>query len=129
MWYDKYPGIPPRGSPLEAVFTRIYVQRQQVELMGTRAMVLSSLADNTAATRKAVEGFQEFCDSIFPFFEKAAELDKERDIKRLMEHVAKPMRIDIGSIKAERAAAARAKAHNKFKLRTVEIPGILKRNQ
>lgn len=90
-------------------------------------MVLGSMADGRETAKKAIEGFQEYCDTMFPFFEEAGKLDKQRDTQRLLDHVKYPMRIDVASIKAERAAKARAKASHKFRLRGAEIPGIMKR--
>lgn len=127
MWYDKYPDVPERGSPLETVFILVALQRKDAELMATRALVLGSMAEDTGTRKTAIKGFQEFCDTMFPFLEQAGELDKQKDMQRLLDHVKHPMRIDVGSIKAERAAAAKQKAHNKFKIRRVEIPGITRK--
>lgn len=126
LWYEKYPGPPDRGSPLETVLRLVALERKIEEIMATRALVLGAMADDTRGAKEAIKAYQEYCDTMFPFLEKAAELDKDKDRARLLEHVRRPMRIDVAAIRAERAEQARAKAAHKFKARPriVEIPGI-----
>jgi hypothetical protein len=128
LWYAKYPGVPDRGSPLETLFRLVALERKIEEIMATRALVLGAMADDSRGAKEAIKAYGEYCDAMFPFLEKASEFDKDRDRQRLLEHVKRPMQIDVGSIRAERAAAARVKAAQKFKARPrlVEIPGILR---
>jgi hypothetical protein len=126
MWYDKYPGVPDRGSPLETLFVLITLQRKDVELMATRALVLGSLAQllkDQAAAKDAIEGYRAYTDVMFPFLARAADQEKERERQQLLEHVKHPMRIDVTSILAQRAATMRSKAMAKFRLNTSQIPG------
>lgn len=128
LWYDKYPGVPDRYSPLETLFRLVAMDRKLEDLMSTRALVLGALADDSRGGKEAIKAYGEYCDAMFPFLEKASEFDKDKDRQRLLEHVKRPMRIDVGAIRAERAAAARAKAAQKFKVRPrlIEIPGIMR---
>lgn len=126
MWYDKYPGVPERGSYLETLFLLVMMERKDAELMATRALVLGTMADGSGQVKEAIAGFQAYCDAMFPFLQKAAEVDKNRDYERLMSVVAKPIRIDIAPTLAERQQKARTKAAQKFKIRGVEIPGVTK---
>jgi len=126
LWYEKYPGVPDRGSPLETLFRLIALERKVEDMLATRALVLGAMADDTRGAKEAIKAYGEYCDAMFPFLERASEFDQDRDRQRLLEHVKRPMQIDVGSIRAERAAAARAKAAQKFKARPrlIEIPGI-----
>lgn len=127
MWYDKYPGAPPRGSPLETLFVLVQLQRREAELLSTKALVLGSMADSNEETKNVVTSFRAYCDSMFPFLEEAGKLDEANLKARLLEHSRRPLKIDIAGIKKERAAEAKRKGFDKYKLKRfteVEIPGI-----
>lgn len=124
MWYDKYPGVPLRGSPLETLFVLVALQRRESELLATKALVLSSLAEGNEEAKNAVSSFKSYCDTMFPFLKLATENDKAQDMARLLEHVKHPIRIDIQAIKRERAEQAQTKALAKYRVARVEIPGI-----
>lgn len=119
MWYDKYPGVPPRGSPLETVFLLVHLQRQEVALMAQRTQVrgqLALLAKSPESAKAALEAYENYCDALFPFLNKATESLGE-DKKRLLEHVKYPLRIDIGALQHEMGAKAKAKGLAKFRLK------------
>jgi phage/plasmid-associated DNA primase len=126
VWYDKFPGMPPRGSPLETVFILIKLQRQQSELLSTRALVQSLVALNTegkAAVDPAIEAFQKYCDTMFPFLENAADSEKTMAHKRLMEFVKRPARIALHPIYKQQAERAKTlAAQRRFRL-TPKMPG------
>lgn len=120
MWFDKYPSVPPRGSPLETVFVHVTVQRKDAELLSTRALVRSQwalLAKSPDAAKASFEAYEAYAESMFPFLEKAQGLATMDDNQKLLEHVKHPMQIDIQAIKRERAADTRARALQKFKMR------------
>ena len=54
------------------------------------------------------------------------DLEEEQLRKRLLEHVRYPMRIDMGSIRKEQAAAARSKALTKYKVKRADLERWLK---
>lgn len=126
MWYDKYPGVPPRGSQLEALFLLVHVQRHEAEILGTKALILSSLADSNEETKHAIESYKSYCATMLPSLEQAKDLEEEQLRKRLLEHVRYPMRIDMGSIRKEQAAAARSKALTKYKVKRADLERWLK---
>lgn len=120
MWYDKYPGTPARGSPLEALFIHVHIQRKESELLATRSLVRGQwavLAKSPESAKAAFESYQAYADAMFPFLERAANTTTD-DHARLLEHVKRPMQIDVHSIRHERAAEAKAKGLRKFKLRS-----------
>lgn len=129
MWYDKYPGVPAYGSPLETLFILVQRERKEAELLATKALVLSSNVKSEEAGKAAVKTFQEYCDSMFPFLDRVVEDEASAEKQRLLEHIRRPMRIDIGMIKQEKAARARAKGTEKFRVQRVAIPGAATQHQ
>jgi len=121
MWYDKYPGLPPRGSPLESLFLLVFLQRTESELLSTRALVQTSMPEGSAA-KPAIEAYQKYVDKMFPFIESAS---KESEIhERLREFVKYKAKIDLRPIMAAQAETARNNAvlrHNKLR---PKIPGV-----
>lgn len=93
IWFDKYPGVPRRGSPLETVFILLHLQRTQQQLLATRALVQSTLPAGKAAD-PAIRAFEMYCDTMLPFLEKAAETEQDDARKFLEEFVKHPVRID-----------------------------------
>lgn len=125
MWYDKYRGIPPHGSPLETLFLLVYLQRQETALLGTRALVQSTLPKDKEASDPAVRAYQKYCDAMFPFLERAANKDKEDARNQLLEFVKHPMKIDLKPIwKMQAANARRVAALKRFQLRP-KVPGTV----
>jgi hypothetical protein len=119
MWYDKYPGVPPRGSPLETLFLLVHLGRKEAELLATRSLVrgqFASLAKSPEAAKSAYEAYQSYADAMFPFLEQAANTTTS-DHTRLMEHIKYPMQINTQAIRRERAEEAKAKGLLKFKAR------------
>jgi hypothetical protein len=120
MWYEKYPGVPPRGSPLETVFLLVSLQRREAELLSQRTLLrgqLAILGKSTEAVKAAVESFEAYYDTLFPFMAEAADLDKQNDRAKLLEHVRYPMQINMGALRKELAGNAKAKASNKYKIK------------
>ncbi len=113
MWYDKYPGVPLRGSPLEALFTLVSLHMKQADLLATQTLVRSSMAQGSETAKAAIEAYQAYCDAMFPFLEAAQ--DPNIDAKRqLLEHVKHPMQISTGELRKVLAQQAREKASAKF---------------
>ena len=121
MGYDKYPSLPPVGSPLESLFLLVFLQRQEANLLSTRALVQSTLPEGKAA-QPAIEAYQKYVDRMFPFIESAS---KESEIHtKLREFVKHKAKIDLRPIMAAQAETARNNAvlrHSKLKPR---IPGV-----
>ena len=118
MWYDKYPGVPKRGSPLETLFVLIHVARRDAELLATSSMVRAQFALLTRSSetaKSAIEAFQNYADTMMPFLDKARNTSVD-DHRRLLDHVRSPMRIDMQSIRHERQQVARQKGIDKFRL-------------
>lgn len=123
MWYDRYVGVPPRGSPLESLFTLVYLQRQEAQLLSTKALVQVSMPDSKSAQDPAIEAFQKYCDNMFPFLERASNLDKEEERKALLDFVKKPARISLKPIwKAQAEQARKVATYKRFSVRP-EVPG------
>jgi hypothetical protein len=119
MWFDKYPGVPPRGSPLETVFLLVHLGRKEAEMLSTRALVrgqFAAMARSESSAKTAYEAYVAYEEAMFPFIEQATNTFNQ-DHQRLMEHVAHPMQIDVASIMKERAHADRLKGLRKFQAR------------
>lgn len=86
MWYDRFQGLPPRGSLLESIFLLVFLSRQEAHLLATRAIVQSTLPEGGAA-KPAIEAYQKYCDRMFPHIERAGDVEKEDQHKRLAEFV------------------------------------------
>ncbi len=120
MWYDKYPGTPPRGSPLETLFLLVHIGRKEADMLATRALVrgqLAVMAKSTDAAKSAFDAYQLYADAMFPFLEKAANITAKSDYEQLMEHVRYPMAIDLQSVRQQRAMEARAKGLRRFAMK------------
>ena len=121
MWYDKYDGLPPRGSPLESLFLLVFLQRQEAVLLSTRALVQSTLPEGKAG-KPAIEAFQKYADHMFPFISSAS---KETDMhERLREFVKHPVKIDLRPIRAASAESARQSAVLKHSRLRPQVPGV-----
>ena len=96
----------------------VRLQRHEVELLATRALVRGqyALLDKSAETAKAaIESFQNYYESMFPFLERAA-ATVDQDKMRLQQHVQSVMEIDMSHIRRSRAADAKARGLRKFKI-------------
>ena len=129
MWYDKYPGVPPRGSLLETVFVLVGIQRRQAELLSTRALVqaivgLHALSPNPKETmHPAIEAFQLYADKMFPFLDKATTAEKT-DQHKALEHFTKaPLRISTKDIYKQKVEHARRNAALRSTKLKPRIPG------
>lgn len=125
MWYDKFRGLPPRGSPLETVFLLVYLQRQEAQLLSTRALVQSTLPEGKEASDPAIAAYQKYCDAMFPFMERAANADKDAERKKLLEFIKHRAKISLHPIyKAQAENAKRMATLKRFRLQP-KIPGTV----
>ena len=125
MWYDKFHGTPPRGSPMETVFLLVYLQRQEAQLLSTRAIVQSTLPEGKAASDPAIAAYQKYCDAMFPFLDRASNTDEDAARARLLEFVKHPARIALHPIyKAQAENAKRVATLKRFRLQP-KIPGTM----
>jgi hypothetical protein len=116
VWYDRYLGVPPRGSPLETLFLFVYLQRKETELLETRTIVRGQwalLTKDPAAAKASFEAYQAYSEAMFPFLEQAANTTVT-DQARLLEHVRYPIEINVASIRQAKQAQARTKSLRKF---------------
>lgn len=119
MWYDKFAGIPLRGSPLETIFVLVRLERQQAQLLETRAMIqaIVGLHDSRSTQDPAIEAFQEYCKRMFPFLDRAMDAEKNEAHERLKEFVKHPAKIALHPIYKQQAEHAKKMASLKrFKL-------------
>ena len=107
MWYDKYQGVPPANGPLESLFVLVYLRRQEAELLATRALVASSLAEEEK--KEAISAFDTYCEKMFPFWKRAEDLDVDVQRKELLRMVKHPLRINMSEIYKAQAKALRRK--------------------
>jgi hypothetical protein len=127
MWYDKFTGIPPRGSPLETIFVMVRLERQQSQLLETRALIQSivGLHESRKTQDPAIEAFQEYCSKMFPFLDRALNVEKDEAHRRLMEFTKHPAKIALHPIYKQQAEHAKKMATLKrFKLQP-KAPGTI----
>jgi hypothetical protein len=123
MTYDKFPGVPPRGSLLELLFTLVYLEKKRAELLSTRALVQASMPEHRKAQDPVIEAFDKYCDVMFPFLERATESDKEKARERLKKFVAKRAKFSMQPIwKAQAQHAKRMATLKRFAVKPT-IPG------
>lgn len=117
MWYDRFSGLPPRGSLLESLFLLVFLSRQEAHLLATRAIVQSTLPEGKAAT-PAIEAYQKYCDRMFPYIERAGDMDKEDQRKRLAEFVKKRASISLAPVlKAQADQQKKISAMRQFRIK------------
>lgn len=117
MWYDRFSGLPPRGSLLESVFLLVFLSRQEAHLLATRAIVQSTLPEGGAA-KPAIEAYQKYCDRMFPYIERAGDMDKEDQRKRLAEFVKKRASISLAPVlKAQADQQKKISAMRAFRIK------------
>lgn len=127
MIYDKFAGLPPRGSLLETVFVITMAQRRQAQLMETRAIVQSLLGlhESKKTQDPAIEAFEQYCAKIFPVMSRAMDADKERAITRLQDFVKFRAKISKYEVYKQQAAHYKQMANLKrFKLQP-KMPGTV----
>lgn len=127
MWYDKFTGIPPRGSPLETVFVLVRLERQQAQLLETRALIQSVVGLHTEKKTQdpAIEAFKEYSSKMFPFLDRAMNTEKDEAMKRLEQFVKHPAKIALHPIYKQQAEHAKKMATLKrFKLQA-KNPGTV----
>ncbi len=118
IWYDQNRGIPQHGSPLESLFLLVLIQRQQAQLLSTRALVQTSMPDEKAAADPAIEAYQKYHDAMFPFLDRIGDPDTEAQRKRLEKFVKHNARIDLKPYWRRQAKAAkRVKNLRRMKLK------------
>jgi hypothetical protein len=127
MWYDKFVGIPPKGSPLETIFVLVRLERSQSQLLETRALIQSivGLHESRKTQDPAIEAFNEYCAKMFPFLDRAMNTEKEEAHRRLMEFVKAPAKIALHPVYKQQAEHAKKMATLKrFKL-SPKAPGTI----
>ncbi len=130
MWYDKFVGIPPRGSLLEMVFVLVHIERHQTSLLQTRATVQSiiGLHEKRETQDPAIKAFAAYAEKMFPFLEKAGKVEEDEQYKRLRDFTKHAARIDLRPVYQAKADAAKqaAQASNRrnFRLRP-KLPGTV----
>lgn len=127
MWYDKFHGLPPRGSPLETIFLMVMVQRRSAQLLETRALVQSivGLHESKKTQDPAIEAFEQYCAKMFPVLTRALDSDKEKARTRLSEFVKYRAKIAMHPIYKQQAEHAKKMATLKrFKLQP-KAPGTI----
>lgn len=125
VWYDKFQGMPPRGSLLETLFVLVKLSRVQAEMRGTKALVQGILGLSSAGDKldPAIQAFEEYYDQMLPFLERVSETEDDKDRKRLAEFVKHPVRINLNPIYQQQAQHARRMAAlDRFKIRP-KVPG------
>lgn len=126
MWYDKYPGLPPAGSPLESIFVLVFLRRKESELLATRAMVTATVRAGREGD-PAVKAFKAFCEAMFPYLEQAANTELDNAKKALNEMVKKPLQIKMSHIydmQAQSVASSNRTARSMARFRVKpKLPG------
>jgi len=107
MLYDKYVGVPPRGTLLESVFVLIYLQRQEEQLLATRALVQASLSKEEQ--KPAIEAFEMYCSRMFPFLAQAAKRGDQDQQEALKDFVKSVAKISLGKVYKQQADAYQAR--------------------
>lgn len=127
MWYDKFSGLPPHGSPLETVFVIVRLDQQQTEILQTRAMLQSivGLHESTKTQDPAITAFQEYCAKMLPFIEQAKDKEANQMKDRLEKLVQSPINLNVREILATRAEGVKQKVLAKqFKIKPKD-PGLI----
>lgn len=106
MLYDKHVGAPEKGTLLESVFVLIFLQRQEEQLLATRALVQATLSKEE--TKPAIEAFEMYCAHMFPFLAEAklGNPDQREALKAFAKTVAK---INLRSVYKQQADAYQAR--------------------
>ena len=97
--------MPKINSPLESLFILVFVQRQQADLLATRALVASALADEEK--KEAIEAFEKYCEKMFPFWSRAGDTKDDEQRKALLEMVKHPIKIKMAEVYKAQAKALR----------------------
>ena len=111
MMYDKFPGLPPKGSPLGSLFFLVLLERKQNELLSTRAMVQAMLV-SADDKDPAIEAYHAYFDQTFPFLERAKNKEHEEGRAALLEFAKHPARLDMRPIWKAQVDIAKAKARS-----------------
>lgn len=122
MWYDRFVGLPPRGSPLESLFLLVFLQRQEAQLLATRAIVQSTLLTE-GKQDPALEAFKAYSEAMVPFLEKAQLGQQKTEHELLNEFVKSPMKIDLKPIYQSQVDQAKRLASLRQKRLKPRVPG------
>lgn len=120
MLYDKYVGVPPRGSPLESIFCIVSSRRQNAIAQGIMVLV-AGFRDS----KETPERFQEFLSSMFPYLQGVEERQNEEAREALMDLVGKRLSIDTTQIGRPERSSTRMvsrEATERFRIQP-KIPG------
>lgn len=122
MWYERYQGIPPRNSLLESLFVLIYLSRQEAQLLATKAMVVGMNEGNPS--EQAVKAYTSYFESVFPFIERAANVEQDQQKKYLEEFVKHPAKINLKPILMAKAQEARQRSQRRAMRVKPKMPGV-----
>lgn len=120
MLYDKYPGVPPRGSPLESILVVVANRRQDAMARGVTALILGKDSE------KSADAFQDFLSSMFPYLQDVEDQQKDEAKEALMDLVGKKIQIDTSQIgRPERSGSKQVSraATERFRIQP-KIPGV-----
>jgi len=93
--YDKLPGPPAPGTPLESVMLLVWRMRQDIEFQRTRVMVNAAVAsaaqgDNIEAANKELQtSWHDFLDEAYPYQKGQRVRTDQAAIEFLKQEVAK----------------------------------------
>ena len=73
----------------------------------------ANMAETREAAEKSFEAYQTYYDQMFPFLERLQESGVDKHA-RLLEHIKRPMMINMGALRQELAGKAHEKALAKF---------------
>ena len=122
MMYDKA-SLPPPGSPLESIFILVHLERRSAEMLAHRALIQAVLPAEKEAQDPAIKAFEQYCDQVFPFLERAANKDKEDERAALERFAAHPAKIKMQQIyKAQADHAKKIQSLKKFRIKP-QSPG------
>jgi hypothetical protein len=122
MLYDKTPGPPPPGSPLESIFLLVHLERTETTLLSTRAMIQALLPLSKKEQDPAIKAYEAYHARMMPFLEKARSSEITADVERLKSFTKTAARIDLRPVHKARVDAARKKQRRSFKI-TPSLPG------
>jgi hypothetical protein len=118
MWYDKYQGMPPAGTPLESIFTLVFLHKKESEMLATRATIQALVSEKADP---AIEAYKQYCDAMFPYIERAMNTEHDEAREALLEMAKHPLRISLSSL-----YKAQADAWKKKPGRRMKVPGALR---
>ena len=80
---EKYPDVPPTGSPMEILFLVLWRMRQELAFQQSRSAVQSMLSQQGADSKSIEKAFEDLKNSFFPF-EKTQRAEEIEILKKVM---------------------------------------------